>query len=96
VSAKARLDGGWLALLAEVLAGLPKLPGALCVGIDPRTFDCIDGKDIGRAVAICEGCPALSLCRTWSAQRRGLSGVWAGKYRGSIKADDGQNQRGTA
>ncbi|WP_237568687.1 WhiB family transcriptional regulator [Mycolicibacterium lacusdiani] len=78
--ADVRLDGdATVALLATVLRDQPKLPRALCAG-DQDTFDCTDGAQVQRAVALCGVCPELERCTTWAAGQRQLVGVVAGKY----------------
>lgn len=75
-----RRPEGWVALLAEVLRGTPRLDGALCRN-RPEQFDCDDGAGVDRARSLCERCPSLSACRDWSTRERELVGVVAGKYR---------------
>jgi hypothetical protein len=70
----------WVALLAEVLADVPRLPGALCAA-DPQRHDSADGEGIAAAVALCRRCPCLAACGTWASQQRHLVGVVAGRYR---------------
>lgn len=73
------LPVGAVELLAAIFTDLPRLPGALCRGL-PGLFDAEDGAHVGRATAICDRCPDLDRCQDYARGRRGLSGVWAGKY----------------
>lgn len=61
-----------LALLTEILDGVPSLPGAVCPdwkltftattdATDPETRD----YSIATALRICRSCPALQRCRDW-------------------------------
>ncbi|WP_235633005.1 WhiB family transcriptional regulator [Mycolicibacterium fluoranthenivorans] len=62
---------------------LPALPGALCRGV-PELFDSEEPDDVAEAVALCERCPALEACRTWTDGLRYPSlpsGVVAGRRR---------------
>lgn len=76
--------------LNGVLAGIPDLPGAACVGLagmfDPRR----DGElpDLlarrhALAVKVCTTCPALQPCRVWARtlDNRRIRGVVAGHVR---------------
>jgi hypothetical protein len=75
---------GSLALLERVLAELPAMPDAACQGraelFDADTLD--RAADAAKALAICDGCPALSQCERFTAQqpRSRLFGVWAGSW----------------
>jgi hypothetical protein len=74
--------GGWLSLIAAILAGMPRLPGALCVG--DRRFDGRSADDAAAAVAVCHQCPALQCCAEWlnsTPKYRRPTGVIAGVYR---------------
>jgi hypothetical protein len=73
---------GWVTLVAEVVRGSPKLPGALCRD-RPRVFTSDAPDDIAEARAICGRCPELMRCAAWSAtvRRNRLDGVVAAVYR---------------
>lgn len=82
------VESGEVGLIAEILRGVPELPGAACIrkaGIfsDPRR--------IGEAKAICARCRALTACQRWASTERGLTGVVAGELHGPVRADDGDN-----
>ena len=52
------------------LAGVPRLPGAACVGrhtlFDPRALDDPDRPDTeARALSLCRSCRALAGCEAW-------------------------------
>jgi len=72
----------WVALIAAIVRGSPKLAGAKCVG-QHRLFTDDDGDPAAAelATAICQGCPALALCGAYADEigPRKLSGVWAGR-----------------
>lgn len=85
-------DPGTFGLLAAILTGLPKLEGAACIrkaGIfsDPRR--------VGEAKAICARCPVIADCDRWASSERGLVGVVAGEVRGTVRADDGDDETAT-
>ncbi len=69
----ARRDGGEIALLTAMLAGLPNLRDAACSG-SPGLFDGRDAdEDVAdaryrheAAVQLCRRCPALAACRQWA------------------------------
>ncbi len=48
-----------------------------CAGIDPDMFFPADDASLAAALAICDGCPVRTLCRT-IAMARAESGVWGG------------------
>lgn len=61
--------GGWLALVAQIIEGSPKLDGARCAEL-PGMFD---ARDVGEsrssveerhrlAVGLCHACPVLAAC----------------------------------
>jgi WhiB family redox-sensing transcriptional regulator len=52
-------------LLVKVLAGSPRLPGALCRNPSPEVFDGETEADVAEAIALCQQCPALTPCQTW-------------------------------
>lgn len=62
-------------LLTKVLAGVPRLPGAACTGLE-AAFDAAhpneDATEVEyrhqTAVNICTRCPALDACREWIAR----------------------------
>lgn len=54
-----------VALLAEILRGVPRLDGAACVSA-PTVFD-LDGGDPTLAAAVCSSCPARSDCSAWAS-----------------------------
>lgn len=78
-------EPGAVGLLAEILRGVPALPGAACIhkaGIfsDPRR--------VAEAKAICARCPVIAACDRWSRSERALVGVVAGRLHGTVRADD--------
>jgi len=64
---------GWVELLAEILAGTPKLPGAACRGHVEQFDRAADGdRDAAQqAVEVCRRCPVLTECRAWADHIRG-------------------------
>ena len=62
-------------LLHTIVADAPRLEGALCYGEAPR-WDAEDTDMVGRAIALCQQCPALQQCETWlhslPAQKRSI------------------------
>jgi hypothetical protein len=86
------VEPGTVGLIAEILRGVPALPGAACIrkaGIfsDPRR--------VGEAKAICARCPVITACDRWASSERGLTGVVAGEIRGTVRADDGDDETAT-
>lgn len=77
---------GVIGLLSAVLSGIPRLPGALCVGRHTLMDADFDSEDrqyaVDSAAALCFQCPALSECGQW-ANRSKVSGVVAGRDRGA-------------
>jgi hypothetical protein len=61
---------GALALLEEVLADQPKLPGARCTE-EPELWDAEDVDAEKHAVTECMRCPALKPCRQVALARPG-------------------------
>lgn len=87
------MTAGLAVLLADLAAGIPVLPGALCVG-SHELFDPVDRwaerpKDVQSrhraALRLCRRCPAAEACESWVEGMprwdRPL-GVVAGKVRG--------------
>lgn len=78
-------DGGWVELLAAVLADTPRLPDAACKG-HVATFDAAADGDrdaAQRAIEACRRCPVIDRCAQWIAEahpRRPPPGVWAAQY----------------
>ncbi|ORA80746.1 hypothetical protein BST28_08260 [Mycolicibacter kumamotonensis] len=78
-------DGGAVELLAAVLAGVPKLPGAACrshVTLFDRAADG-DRQAAQEAISVCARCPVIDRCAQWIAEahpRRPPPGVWAAQY----------------
>jgi WhiB family transcriptional regulator, redox-sensing transcriptional regulator len=76
---------GVVGLLAEILRGVPRLPGALCRGRH-SLFD-IDEKNpayreriADEAAAVCFRCPVLAECGRWAAHPHArVRGVVAGR-----------------
>jgi hypothetical protein len=71
-------------LLEKVLAGVPKLEGARCVG-KPELFDVStldEAAQAAEALTLCESCPAIEQCSRWadSQPRRRLHGVIAARW----------------
>lgn len=75
---------GPVALLERVLANLPAMPDAACIGhadlFDAETLD--RAADAAEALAICDRCPALDRCHRWAASqpRARLIGVVGGAW----------------
>jgi hypothetical protein len=69
-------------LIGAILAGTPKLAGALCRGRS-ELWDSDDLADIDDAIAICHQCPALEACAEWSAglKHNEANGTLAGEFR---------------
>ena len=51
--------------LFAALAGIPRLPGALCRG-QTETFDAADDDQLVEAIELCRRCPALAPCSAWA------------------------------
>jgi hypothetical protein len=70
-------------LLAAILRGVPRLPGALCrdrgtLFTDHEGLDTAEREYvIDRAAALCDECPCLWDCAAWSSKEK-LTGVVAG------------------
>jgi hypothetical protein len=64
------------------LAGIPRLPGARCVG-KSDLFDATDCPELAEAALnLCRGCPALAGCAAWFdslPRRQRPTGVVAGR-----------------
>jgi len=54
------------------------LPGAACVGTDPRLFFPDPGDLATEAEAICAGCPARAECYAGAVRRGERWGIWGG------------------
>jgi hypothetical protein len=62
-------------LLARILAGTPKLDGALCRD-RPALFDGQSTEDINSAIELCRSaCPCLQTCAAWANTTPHLHGV---------------------
>jgi hypothetical protein len=76
---------GTVAILAAILAGTPRLPGAACrdhVGLYDAAADG-DRDAAQQAIEICRRCPVLETCARWISDthpRRPPPGVWAAHY----------------
>ncbi|WCS20123.1 WhiB family transcriptional regulator [Mycobacterium marinum] len=72
----------WVELTAAVLAGVPKLPGALCTG-HAELFDGDTDEAVRRAAQLCHRCPARAPCSEWAdtLPHNRAHGVLAGRYR---------------
>lgn len=76
---------GTVAILAAILAGTPRLPGAACrdhVGLYDAAADG-DRDAAQQAIEICRRCPVLETCARWISDthpRRPPPGVWAAQY----------------
>ncbi|MGP4058977.1 WhiB family transcriptional regulator [Mycobacterium sp. 4D054] len=81
-------EPGTVGLIAEILRGVPALPGAACIR-KAGVFS--DRRRIGEAKAICARCPVITACDRWASAERGLTGVVAGEIRGIVRADDGDD-----
>ncbi|MCG7583676.1 hypothetical protein [Mycolicibacterium sp. OfavD-34-C] len=82
-------EPGTVGLIAEILRGVPALPGAACIR-KAGVFS--DPRRVGEAKAVCAGCGALEACRVWAATQPGLVGVVAGKLHGAARTDDGDDE----
>ncbi|MGH3968895.1 MAG: hypothetical protein ACRDTV_12475 [Mycobacterium sp.] len=72
----------WTELLAAVLADVPNVPGAPCIGRHELM------EDPGRtddAIALCRQCRGLDACTEWAAGQRRLVGVVAGRSYGDSR-----------
>lgn len=76
---------GTVAILAAILAGTPRLPGAACrdhVGLYDAAAD--GGRDAAQeAVDICRRCPVLDACERWAERaypQKKPAGVLAGQF----------------
>jgi hypothetical protein len=63
-----RHPAGEFELLEQILAGTPKLEGALCPTA-PVLFDAEDSRSVRLARETCSRCPALSQCGRWARQQ---------------------------
>jgi WhiB family transcriptional regulator, redox-sensing transcriptional regulator len=59
------MTAGWVDLIAEVLRGTPRLPGALCRQRS-ELFDGDDDQDAHQAAELCHWCPAREPCAAWA------------------------------
>lgn len=84
----------WVAAIAAIVRGTPKLPGALCRG-HSDTFDGDDEETAEHAAAICRRCPALQPCSEWSGTlpHNQAAGVLAGQYREWVSHPSVQKRR---
>lgn len=77
-----RREPGVIPLIAEVLAGVPRLPGARCKGRAELWDEVDDPEVVEYATAQCEMCPALAACSSWADSlpaRKHPTGVLAGR-----------------
>lgn len=88
---KAAAPRDLLALMCAVLAGSPKLPGALCRGRG-HLFAGDNLADTETAIAMCHTCPALTACRQWAESQpsTALSGVYGGRVH--VHPSDGRRK----
>lgn len=72
----------WVEAIAAIVAGTPKLPGALCRQ-HPALFDGEDQESADRAAAICQHCPAIEQCAAWAGglKHNQAHGILAGEHR---------------
>lgn len=75
----AAVQDGALSLLIELFKDAPHLPRALCAG-DPETWEGSDRVSREKAKRVCGYCPEKLGCAAYAAERKGLAGVWAGRY----------------
>jgi WhiB family transcriptional regulator, redox-sensing transcriptional regulator len=70
-----------ISLLAAILQGSPKLPGAPCAS-DPHLFDGDTQSDRAAAVELCHRCPALAPCSAWAetAPHNSFHGTVGGRW----------------
>lgn len=69
-----RHEGGEVALIAEILRGMPNFEGAACVG-SAGLFDGRERDETAEQAAyrhkaaeqLCQRCPALNACHAWSS-----------------------------
>ncbi|OBY30053.1 WhiB family transcriptional regulator [Mycolicibacter kumamotonensis] len=90
-------EPGVVGLLAAVLTGVPRLDGAACIGARGRFYEAETGNvvRVRECVSVCGRCPALAECREWAAGQRNLVGVVAGKFHGSVRANDDSSEAAT-
>lgn len=81
-------DQGLAGLLYNVLADMPRLDGALCVGradlFDPKHEHEDRVTAVGRHVRakeLCAECPAFTLCDDWAGEQPRDGQVLAGRVR---------------
>jgi len=72
----------WVEAVAAILAGVPRLEGALCRQ-RAELFDGADDQDARDAVELCAHCPAREPCAAWadSLRHNQAHGVLAGQRR---------------
>ncbi|CAM4228507.1 hypothetical protein MB901379_03588 [Mycobacterium basiliense] len=72
----------WVSLVAAILQGTPRLPGALCRQ-RAELFDGDDAEATCRAQQLCRRCPEREPCGAWAATLRHnqANGVLAGQIR---------------
>ena len=72
----------WAELVAAIVRGTPRLPGALCRH-QPDLFDGDDDQDARQAAEFCGRCPASEPCRAWSESlaHNEAHGILAGQRR---------------
>ncbi|WP_459251083.1 WhiB family transcriptional regulator [Streptomyces youssoufiensis] len=51
---------------------------AACRETDPELFFSDVPGTVGRAVAVCDGCPVIQQCGTWALAQHIKEGVWGG------------------
>jgi hypothetical protein len=67
---------GEIALIAKIIRGSPKLPGARCIRY-AAIFD-IDAEDTAAALQYCAGCGVRQRCRDWALRCGDVDGVCGG------------------
>ncbi|MBX7455495.1 WhiB family transcriptional regulator [Mycolicibacterium sp. 3033] len=80
----------WVELVAAVLADAPKLDGALCATKRGHFIEAETGNRVrvDQCISICRRCPVMRACAEIAEVERDPVGVWAGVFRGTVRADD--------
>ena len=83
-----------MSLMTEVLAGVPRLRGALCTTKRGHFAEAEGGNRVrvDQCISICGRCPALDACQQWASSERGLVGVVAGRLHAVVRAEHGDDE----
>ncbi|ABM13326.1 WhiB family transcriptional regulator [Mycolicibacterium vanbaalenii PYR-1] len=86
-------EPGPVALLAEVLRDTPRLDGALCATKRGHFMEAETGNRVrvDQCISMCRRCPVMGACAEQAEVERDPVGVWAGMFRGTVRADDGDD-----